>query len=183
MSSPLHLILIIDSDPRTNPRTVEALRLGTGVGVWGRASVDFLLWGPALHLLECQSDSLPESDVIRRQWETIATWKRPVLVESAAQNLPAKLPEGLTIHRLSFKEQSDLLLKADRILYFGLSQTPTVRLESPDKLWTWFVPDKPSASLQSLLNASDMRLVSDKKTPIPLSWAEIQTTSRAAILA
>ena len=41
------ILVVVDSDPRTNPRVAEAVRMAGGVGVWDQVSMHVVLRGPA----------------------------------------------------------------------------------------------------------------------------------------
>ena len=45
------ILVVIDGDPRVNPRVAEAVRMAGGVGVWDQVQVHVVLRGPATRAL------------------------------------------------------------------------------------------------------------------------------------
>jgi len=45
------LLVIVDADPRTNPRAAEALRMAGGVSVWGQVAISVVLRDAAARAL------------------------------------------------------------------------------------------------------------------------------------
>ena len=45
------LLVIVDADPRTNPRVAEALRMAGGVSVWGQMAISVVLRDAAARVL------------------------------------------------------------------------------------------------------------------------------------
>ena len=60
------ILVVVDSDPRTNPRVAEAVRMAGGVGVWDQVSVHVVLCGPAARALGEQAPSLPEARIFKQ---------------------------------------------------------------------------------------------------------------------
>lgn len=58
------LLLIISSDPETDPRPAEALRIGAGIGAWDRIRVAVYLHGPAARSLSSDAEWFQDGDCI-----------------------------------------------------------------------------------------------------------------------
>ena len=59
------VLVVITADPRTSHRANEAMRIGLGV-VAGENHVTFVLTGPAVHLLDADTDDLVDGDDIAK---------------------------------------------------------------------------------------------------------------------
>jgi len=59
------VLVLISSDPRDSHRAFEAMRIGTGI-VAGENEVVFVLEGPAVHLLDADTDELVDGDDIAK---------------------------------------------------------------------------------------------------------------------
>jgi hypothetical protein len=52
------LLVIVDADPRTNPRAAEALRMAGGVSVWGQVAISVVLRNAAARALGAGAEEL-----------------------------------------------------------------------------------------------------------------------------
>jgi len=59
------VLVVIAADPRSSHRAFEAMRIGIGV-VAGENEVTFVLRGPAVHLLDADTDDLVDGDDIAK---------------------------------------------------------------------------------------------------------------------
>ena len=59
------VLVVITADPRASHRAFEAMRIGLGV-VAGENEVTFVLRGPAVHLLDADTDDLVDGDDIAK---------------------------------------------------------------------------------------------------------------------
>lgn len=59
------VLVVIAADPRSSHRAFEAMRIGVGV-VAGENEVTFVLRGPAVHLLDADTDDLVDGDDIAK---------------------------------------------------------------------------------------------------------------------
>jgi hypothetical protein len=60
------VLIIIDTDPRTNPRAAEAVRLAGGVCVWEQVEVSIVLHHAAAHALSEAAADLPEGKIYKQ---------------------------------------------------------------------------------------------------------------------
>ncbi len=60
------VLIIIDADPRTNPRAAEAVRLAGGVCVWEQVEVSVVLHHAAAHALSEAAADLPDSKMYKQ---------------------------------------------------------------------------------------------------------------------
>jgi hypothetical protein len=54
------LLVIIDADPRTNPRVAEAIRAAGGVSVWGQVAISVVLRDAAARALGAGAGEFPD---------------------------------------------------------------------------------------------------------------------------
>lgn len=87
MSAGAPVLVLITCDPRETHRAFEAMRIGTGI-VAGENEVAFVLRGPAVHLLDADTDGLVDGDEIAKFRETLRTLDVPFHVE------PGQTPAG-----------------------------------------------------------------------------------------
>ena len=80
------VLVLISSDPRTSHRAFEAMRIGVGV-VAGENDVTLVLTGPALHLLDADTDELVDGDDIAKFRASLRRLGIPFHVETSS--LPA----------------------------------------------------------------------------------------------
>ena len=59
------VLVVIAADPRASHRAIEAMRIGVGI-VAGENEVTFVLRGPAVHLLDADTDDLVDGDDIAK---------------------------------------------------------------------------------------------------------------------
>ena len=60
------VLIIIDADPRTNPRAAEAVRLAGGVCVWEQVEVSVVLHHAAAHALGEAAADMPEGKIYKQ---------------------------------------------------------------------------------------------------------------------
>src|SRR5215470_11037515 len=77
------VLVVIACDPRTSHRAFEAMRIGVGV-VAGENPVTFVLRGPAVHLLDADTDDLVDGDDIAKFRASLRTLGIPFHVDAAA---------------------------------------------------------------------------------------------------
>lgn len=65
MSNAEPVLVLISVDPRESHRANEAMRIGLGI-VSGENEVTFVLTGPAVHLLDADTDDLVDGDDIAK---------------------------------------------------------------------------------------------------------------------
>ena len=89
------ILVVVDSDPRINPRVAEAVRMAGGVGVWDQVSVHVVLRGPAIHALGEQAASLPEARMFKQFIGMIRENGGQVSVMPDAESMEDIRPEEL----------------------------------------------------------------------------------------
>jgi hypothetical protein len=77
------VLVVIGADPRASHRAFEAMRIGLGV-VAGENEVTFVLRGPAVHLLDADTDALVDGDDIAKFRDTLKRLGVPFHVEATA---------------------------------------------------------------------------------------------------
>ena len=86
------LLVIVESDPRTTPRTAEAIRMAAGIGTWKKVRVSLYLRGPAVLALSEYPDELIDEDNFTRYLPILSELGRPIYVQAEAA-LISKLGE------------------------------------------------------------------------------------------
>jgi hypothetical protein len=112
------VLVLISCDPRRSGRAFEAMRIGVGV-VAGENAVTFVLTGPAVHLLDADTDDLVDGDDIAKFRESLKRLGVPFHVEVGS--IPSDTDwnaDGHPVVRLSREEISDLVRRARRFLMF-----------------------------------------------------------------
>ena len=89
------ILVVVDSDPRINPRVAEAVRMAGGVGVWDQVSVHVVLRGPATRALGEQAASLPEARMFKQFIGMIRENGGQVSVMPDAESMEDIRPEEL----------------------------------------------------------------------------------------
>ncbi|PYM21699.1 MAG: hypothetical protein DMD78_16365 [Candidatus Rokuibacteriota bacterium] len=83
MPDPQPVLVLISVDPRSSGRAFEAMRIGVGV-VAGENDVTFVLRGPAVHLLDADTDDLVDGDDIAKFRDNLKRLGVPFHVEETA---------------------------------------------------------------------------------------------------
>ena len=60
------LLVIVDADPRTNPRAAEALRMAGGVSVWGQMAISVVLRDAAARALGAGAGELLDGKMFKQ---------------------------------------------------------------------------------------------------------------------
>jgi hypothetical protein len=112
------VLVLISADPRRTHRANEAMRIGLGI-VAGENEVTFVLRGPAVHLLDADTDELVDGDDIAKFRANLKRLDIPFHLEAA--DVPADPDwnaDAHPVHRLSRAEVIDLVRAARRALVF-----------------------------------------------------------------
>ena len=80
------VLVLISEDPRVSHRANEAMRIALGV-VAGENEVDIVLTGPAVHLLDEETDDLVDGDEIAKYRASLRKLDVPFHVEESARPL------------------------------------------------------------------------------------------------
>jgi hypothetical protein len=112
------VLVVIAADPRSSHRAFEAMRIGIGV-VAGENEVTFVLRGPAVHLLDADTDDLVDGDDIAKFRESLKRLGVPFHVEDDA--VPADPDWNADDHpivRVSRARIAELLRQGRRFIIF-----------------------------------------------------------------
>ena len=112
------VLVLITQDPRASGRAFEAMRIGVGI-VAGENQVTFVLAGPAVRLLDADTDDLVDGDDVAKFRENLKRLGVPFHVEGAA--VPADADwngEGHPIVRVTRAQIADLVRAARRVIAF-----------------------------------------------------------------
>jgi predicted peroxiredoxin len=111
-------LVIISEDPRASHRANEAIRIAVGV-VAGENDVDVVLTGPAVHLLDDDTDDLVDGDDIAKFRASLKKLGVPFHVETSA--VPDRADwngDGHSIVPITVEGISALVAKASRFIVF-----------------------------------------------------------------
>jgi len=112
------VLVLISVDPRESHRANEAMRIGLGV-VSGENEVAIVLTGPAVHLLDAETDDLVDGDDIAKFRDTLRAVGVPFHVEAGAVPAgPDWNAEGHPIIPVSAEEVAALVRGSRRVLVF-----------------------------------------------------------------
>jgi hypothetical protein len=112
------VLVLITQDPRATGRAFEAMRIGVGI-VAGENEVTFVLAGPAVHLLDGDTDDLVDGDDVAKFRANLKRLGVPFHVETAA--VPADPDwnvDGHEVVRVTREQIADLVSAARRVLTF-----------------------------------------------------------------
>jgi hypothetical protein len=112
------VLLLISCDPRESGRAFEAMRIGIGI-VAGENEVTFILAGPAVHLLDADTDDLVDGDDIAKFRENLKRLGVPFHVD--ASSVPADRgwnADGHPIVTIDRDGLTELIRGARRFLMF-----------------------------------------------------------------
>jgi hypothetical protein len=112
------VLVLIAADPRSSHRAFEAMRIGVGV-VAGENEVTFVLRGPAVHLLDAETDDLVDGDDIAKFRDNLKRLGVPFHVEEdAIPSDPDWNESGHPIVPVSRARIGELLRQGRRFLIF-----------------------------------------------------------------
>lgn len=119
MEETLPVLVLISEDPRTSHRANEALRIALGVAA-GENEVTVVLTGPAIHLLDAETDDLVDGDDIAKYRATLAKLGIPFHIERVAIPADAREwnAEGHATIPVSREEVAGLIAGSRRCLMF-----------------------------------------------------------------
>ncbi len=118
MASGQPTLVIISEDPRVSHRANEAMRIALGV-VAGENEVQIVLTGPAVHLLDDDTDDLVDGDDVAKYRASLKKLGVPFHVEqSAFPEDPDWNSEGHPIVPVSAQGIAALVPRASRYLIF-----------------------------------------------------------------
>jgi len=112
------VVVLISVDPRRSHRANEAMRIGLGV-VAGENDVTFVLTGPAVHLLDADTDELVDGDDIAKFRANLKALGLPFHVEKEA--IPSDADwnaDGHEVVPVTRERIADLVRQGRRLLAF-----------------------------------------------------------------
>jgi len=113
------VLVVIACDPRSSHRAFEAMRIGVGV-VAGENTVTFVLRGPAVHLLDADTDDLVDGDDIARFRENLKRLGIPFHVDTEAiPTAPDWNEAAHPVIRVSRAQIAELVRRGRRFLIFS----------------------------------------------------------------
>jgi hypothetical protein len=112
------IIVVISVDPRTSHRANEAMRIGLGMTA-GENAVTFILRGPAVHLLDDDTDALVDGDDVVKFRSALRNLEIPFHVErSALPSDPDWNAEGHLVVPVSTEDMAALISRGRRFILF-----------------------------------------------------------------
>jgi hypothetical protein len=110
-------LVVISEDPRVSHRANEAMRIALGI-VAGDNEVRVVLTGPAVHLLDEDTDDLVDGDDIAKFRASLKKLGVPFHVEGALPTHPDWNADGHAVVSVSREEIAALVPRATRFLVF-----------------------------------------------------------------
>ena len=118
MSNIEPVLVLISVDPRESHRANEAMRIGLGI-VSGENEVTFVLTGPAVHLLDADTEELVDGDDIDKFRTNLRSLGIPFHVEAGAQPTDSDWnADGHSVVPVTTAEIADLVRRSRRTLVF-----------------------------------------------------------------
>jgi len=112
------VLVIVSEDPRVSHRANEGIRIALGV-VAGENPVQVVLSGPAVHLLDEDTDDLVDGDDIAKFRAALKKLGIPFHIETTAlPSVPDWNVEGHPVVSVSATEIAALVARASRFLVF-----------------------------------------------------------------
>ena len=112
------VVVLIAEDPRTSHRAFEAMRIAVGI-VAGENKVVVVLTGPAVHLLDADTDELVDGDDIAKFRASLRKLGVPFHVEVSSKPLePHWNEEGHEVVAVTREQIAGVLRGARRSLIF-----------------------------------------------------------------
>jgi hypothetical protein len=112
------VLVIVSEDPRVSHRANEAIRIALGV-VAGENPVQVVLSGPAVHLLDEDTDDLVDGDDIAKFRAALKKLGIPFHIEATAlPSTPGWNVEGHPVVPVSAAEIAGFVAQASRFLIF-----------------------------------------------------------------
>ena len=112
------VLVLISADPRESHRANEAMRIALGI-LSGENEVTVVLTGPAVHLLDGDTDDLEDGDDIAKFRANIRTLGIPFHIEAGARPAdPAWNADGHVVEDITRARIADLVRRSRRVLVF-----------------------------------------------------------------
>jgi hypothetical protein len=112
------VLVLISVDPRESHRANEAMRIGLGI-VSGENEVTFVLTGPAVHLLDADTDDLVDGDDIAKFRANLRALGIAFHVEDGAVPAdPDWNADGHPVRTVTVSEVAALVRGSRRVLVF-----------------------------------------------------------------
>ena len=112
------VLIIIDADPRTNPRAAEAVRLAGGVCVWEQVEVSVVLHHAAAHALGDAAADMPEGKIYKQFFPMIREKGGHVYVMPDDQTMEVLDTEVILKNHLKEPAFAELAAEAAMVIRF-----------------------------------------------------------------
>ena len=110
-------LVLISEDPRVSHRANEAMRIALGI-VAGENEVRIVLTGPAVHLLDDETDDLVDGDDIAKFRAALRKLGVPFHIEGAPATMADWNHDGHPVVPVTAAEIAAMLSRATRFLVF-----------------------------------------------------------------
>ena len=117
MASNQSTLVVISEDPRASHRANEAMRIALGI-VAGDNPIHIVLTGPAVHLLDEDTDDLVDGDDIAKFRASLKKLGIPFEIEGTLPTAPGWNADGHPVRTVSRDEIAALVPRATRFLVF-----------------------------------------------------------------
>ena len=113
------VLVVVSEDPRTSHRANEGIRIALGVAA-GENDVTVVLIGPAVHLLDADTDDLVDGDDIARHRGALSKLRIPFHIDKS--EIPTQTrdwnAENHPVVPVSPEEIADLMTRSRRFIVF-----------------------------------------------------------------
>jgi len=112
------VLIFISGDPRTNPRSAEAIRIAAGVGVWKKTEISVYLHGDAVLALSEYADGLADEENYVRYLPILAGFGRPIYAQKDAPLLKETGRAALPYQEITGDELAALCARQTCVIHF-----------------------------------------------------------------
>ena len=110
------VLFVIDADPRTSERAVEAIRIAVGIAAWKRVEVAVYLAGAAVLAAAENVDDLVEADNLVRYTPLLRDLGRPIYIDGTFE--PGLTETTVPIEAIDRKGLAALAARSTYLLRF-----------------------------------------------------------------
>jgi hypothetical protein len=112
------ILVVIDADPRSNPRAAEAVRTAGGVSVWQQVEMNVVLRGPAAGVVGEGAGQLPDGQMYKQFLPMVRENGGRVYLMPDPETMEGIDATELVENNLKEPELAELAAQADYVMRF-----------------------------------------------------------------
>ena len=112
------ILVVIDADPRSNPRVAEAVRTAGGVSVWQQVEMNVVLRGPAAGVVSKGAEQLTEGRMFKQFLPMVRENGGRVYLMPDPETMEGIDATELVENNLKEPELAELAAQADYVMRF-----------------------------------------------------------------